>query len=414
MKILSLPPYFSPEITAGIHLEMDLFEVLCANGYSITIHVPSPTRGVSTSERKEYKKRKHEVLLSGRLEINRFPLFEEGKKTLQRAFRYTISIIIQFLKGIDEKDVDIIILSSTPPIIGIIGALLHKVKRIPFVYIVQDIFPDSLVHTGLSHKGSLAWKIGRKIEDYTYRNADRIIVISNSFKNNLVAKQVPINKIEVIPNWIDTDQVFPISRQFNPLFSRLSLDSSLFYITYCGNIGHTQNLELLISVAENLASRKEIKFILFGDGAYLPELLTTIKNRKITNIMHFPFQPYEDIASVFSLGDVGLIISKEGISSNSVPSKTWSIMAAERPVLASFDTDSMLGEVIHSSGSGRIIPANDTEAFIAALLWFYNNPIESRDMGKRGRLYIKANLDKEICTNRYVQVVNDIIGMNKN
>lgn len=388
-------------------MDNDLYLQFSQMGYEMIVFSPRPTRGISEVEHKFYKKK--EMLYDGRMIVHRFLLFGEKKNTIQRAIRYLISISIQFVKSLSIREIDLVFLESTPPIIGIVGALLHKIKRIPFIYVVQDIFPDSLVNTGLSRKGSLAWKIGRIVEKFTYRNATKIIVISESFKQNLIRKHVPNQKIEVIPNWINTDQVYPICKQNNALFSRLSLNPSLFYVTYCGNIGHTQNFELLIQIAKRLVYISDLRIVLFGDGAYLSELLETIKQENITNIIHYPFQPYEDIASVFSLGDVGLIISKPGVATNSVPSKTWSIMAAARPVLASFDLDSVLREVIEESQCGIIVPADDADKLYNAILKLYRTRFELESMGQRGRDYIVNKLNKEVCTSRYVEVLNSVL-----
>jgi glycosyltransferase involved in cell wall biosynthesis len=407
-KILSLVAYFPPEIVAGNHLSMDLFEALIKRGYQVNLYVPSPTRGINQKIKEEYRKRKNETMFNGNLYIHRFPLFQERKSPFQRATRYIISCFLHLFWGLRDKDADFIFVSSTPPIIGIVGALLHKLKRIPFIYVVQDIFPDSLVNTGLSYKGSLAWKVGRIIENFSYRNATRIIVISESFRQNLLMKQVPEDKIKVIPNWIDTKQVFPVSRENNMLFKKFSLDPKNFYITYCGNIGHTQNLNLLLKVAKRLESISDIMIVLLGDGAYLSELLQEIEMKRLSNIHHFPFQPYEDIALVYSLGDVGLIISKEGIASNSVPSKTWSIMAAARPVLASFDLKSMLGEVIQETNCGKIVPANDEQSLYEAMVEMYEKRETLSEIGERGLEYVKTVLDKDVCTKKYVDVINSI------
>src|SRR5699024_10501649 len=130
----------------------------------------------------------------------------------------------------------------TPPILGAKAALVKKFRHIPFIYTLQDIFPDSLVSTGLTHQGSLLWLIGQRLENFTYRNADKIIVISDDFKRNIVAKGVPEHKIEVVYNWVDEKAVTPIEREANRLITRYGLDKDKFYATYCGNIGLTQNM----------------------------------------------------------------------------------------------------------------------------------------------------------------------------
>lgn len=269
---------------------------------------------------------------------------------------------------------------------------------------MQDIFPDSLVGTGLAKKGGLLWKIGRKIEDFTYKNADKIIVISQDFKRNIMAKGVPEGKIEVVYNWVDENTVVSVDRKDNVLFERYNLDKNKFFITYCGNIGLTQNMDMLLDVASELLSEKDIQFVLIGDGAYRHDVERIIKERKIVNVKLLPFQPYGEISYVFSLGDVGLVISKPGVGENSVPSKTWSIMSAERPVIANFD-ENELKTIIDDYECGIFTKAGDKDSFKQAILTLFRNREKGIEMGKNGRKFILQNLTKEIGINKYVQIL---------
>jgi glycosyltransferase involved in cell wall biosynthesis len=215
--------------------------------------------------------------------------------------------------------------------------LLKKIKKVPFIYNLQDIFPDSLAGTGLAKKGGLLWKIGRVIENFTYRNADKIIVISEDFKRNIMAKGVPEEKIVVVYNWVDEEAVKHVPREENKLFDAYGLDRSKFYITYSGNIGLTQNMDMLLEVAKELETTEpDIQFVLIGEGAYKKRVQEIIAEKNIGNVALLPFQPYEDISHVFSLGDAGLVISKPGVGENSVPSKTWrKYTSMSKPVLFS-------------------------------------------------------------------------------
>ena len=340
----------------------------------------------------------------GRIYIYRFSLWREGKNPVLRALRYVVACVKHFYHGCREREADVLFVDSTPPIQGAMAALVKKVTGVPVVYNLQDIFPDSLVGTGLARKGGLLWKIGRRIEDFTYRNADKIIVISEDFKRNIMKKGVPEEKIEVIYNWVDEKAVVNVERKDNVLFDRYGLDRDKFYVTYCGNIGLTQNMDMLLEVAEELAGEEGIRFVLVGEGAYKKEVERIIQERGIRNVTLLPFQPYEEISHVFSLGDVGLIISKPGVGENSVPSKTWSIMSAERPVIANFD-ENELKSIIERNGCGIFTKAGDKEAFKQAILTLYHDRKKGKEMGRNGREFILRNLTKEIGTGRYVEVM---------
>lgn len=408
MKILLLPPYFVPEQMASTHLDENRYRAFAWEKFQMATYTPAPTRGVSQEVRREYEERRKEILYDGMMEVYRFSMFREGRNPILRALRYVLCWCKQLYYGLRVRDIDLIYLVSTPPIQGVLGGLLKKIKKVPFVYNLQDIFPDSLVGTGLAKKGGLLWKIGRVIENFTYRNADKIIVISEDFKRNIMAKGVPEEKVVVIYNWVDEEVVKHVPREENKLFDAYGLDRNKFYITYCGNIGLTQNLQMLTDVAKELEGNEEIQFVLIGNGAYKEELERLIKMRDIKNVTLLPFQPYEDISHVFSLGDVSLVISKPGVGENSVPSKTWSILSASRPVLANFD-ENELKTIVAENQCGIFTKAGDKEAFKQAILDLYHDKARCEQLGRNGREFILKNLTRAVGTQKYVDVIKECI-----
>ncbi|MBP3554301.1 MAG: glycosyltransferase family 4 protein [Clostridia bacterium] len=407
MKILTFCSYFEPEIAASMYLTTNLFEDAANDGLEVELFAPTPTRGVDKETIEKYNKIKYEERCGGKLKIHRFAMMQEGKKTLGRAFRYILLNLAFVWKGLRTK-ADVMFIDSTPPTQGFMAAFLKKMKRIPIVYNLQDIFPDSLVHTGISTEDSLAYKIGRWMEKVTYKNADKIIVISEDFKANIMAKGVPEDKIVVVYNWVDESQVYAVDRKDNVLFDEYGLDRNKFYVSYSGNIGLTQNMELLVNVAEKMSDYSDIGFVVVGDGAYKEELEKQVKERGLKNITLIPFQPYEKIASVFSIGDAGLIISKSGVGNNSVPSKTWSYMAAKTPILASFDAESELVKFVNENNCGVCVPADEEAGLMEAILEMKQSKDKRKEWGENGRSFIDANLSRHIGTSKYIDVIKNV------
>lgn len=411
IKILALAPYAFPERIASSHLDNNLDEAYDKEGFIRIVYTPFPCRGISDSEMRMHRQRR-EVLHNGLVIINRFWLFKEGKSTVQRALRYILCALIHFFMGCFAKEArtcNLIVVGSTPPIQGAMAALVKSFRHIPLIYILQDIFPDSLVGAGLINKNGFVWKIGRAIENYTYRKADKIIVISNDFKKNIISKGVPEEKIEVIYNWVDEEKVISVSRNDNLLFDRYNLNKDYFYISYSGNIGLTQNMDMLLSVMEELKTEEpNIQLIIIGEGAYRKKVESIIRTRNLGNVTLLPFQPYEDISHVFSIGDAGLVISKPGVGSNSVPSKTWSIMSASRPVLANFD-ENELKDIITRHNCGLFTKAGDKIAFKESILKLYRDPRLCKELGDNGRQFILSNLTKEVGTKKYVNVIRSFL-----
>ncbi len=412
MRLLLLPAYYYPEKAASLYLSDNRNEAFAQAGMDMIVFVPTPCRGISAEERKEYCKKKHRVekLYGGKMILYRFSLYAEGTIPVMRAFRYVLCWIKQLNRGLFAHDIDVVYLASTPPIQGVMGGLLKKIKGVPFVYNLQDIFPDSMAGTGLARKGGLIWKIGRLIENFTYKHADKIIVISEDFKKNIMAKGVPEDKIVVVYNWVDQNKVVDVPREENKLFDAYGLDRSKFYITYNGNIGLTQNMDMLLDVAKELQEEYEdIHFVLVGNGAYLDEVKRKVADQQLENVHLLPFQPYEDISHVFSLGDASLVISKPGVGANSVPSKTWSIMSASRPVLANFD-ENELKTIIENNHCGIFTKAGDKDAFKESILTLYNHRELCKEYGHNGRKFVMDNLTREVGTQKYVDVIKEVCG----
>lgn len=415
MRILYLPAYFKPEHAASSYLNENRNQAFAEAGINMTVYVPTPCRGVSAEVRAEYCKKEHryEQMYNGKLDLFRFSLFPEGKNSVIRALRYALCWLKQYNRGIRAKDIDCIYLPSTPPIQGMLGAFLKKRKRVPFVYNLQDIFPDSLYNNGLAKKGGMLWKIGRIIENFTYKHADKIIVISEDFKRNIMAKGVPEEKIVVVYNWVDQNAVVNIDRENNKLFDKYNLDRSKFYIEYSGNIGLSQNMDMLLEVMEELqASHPDINLALVGEGAYKSQVEKIVSDKHLKNVFMLPFQPYEDISHVFSLGDVGLVISKPGTGAASVPSKTWSIMSASRPVLANFD-ENELKDILAANECGIFTKAGDKEAFKQSIITLYENRELCKQYGENGRKFVMDNLTREVGTQKYVDVIKSVVAESK-
>lgn len=406
MKVIFPCSYYLPETAASLYITDNIVHACADKGIEVDLYTPSPTRNVPDGSVWEREERQ----MDGKLRIHRFHLYGEGKNPMLRALRYFLGEFI-LLHYCMWKKYDVAFVDSTPPIQGLKMPLIKWLKRKPTIYNVQDIFPDSLVGTGLTHEGSLIWKIGRMVEKITYRYADKIIVISEDFKKNIMAKGVPEDKIVVIYNWVDQNKVVDVPREENKLFDAYGLERSKFYITYNGNIGLTQNMDMLLDVAKELQEEYEdIHFVLVGNGAYLDEVKRKVADQQLENVHLLPFQPYEDISHVFSLGDASLVISKPGVGANSVPSKTWSIMSASRPVLANFD-ENELKTIIENNHCGIFTKAGDKDAFKESILTLYNHRELCKEYGYNGRKFVLDNLTREVGTQKYVDVIKEVCGI---
>ncbi len=407
MRILFLDAYFYPEQTADIRLELDLLKKLVDEGNMIDVICPNPTRDVSESIIRKYRRKKREEIYGGKVQITRFWAPQEKKSSLLRALRYFWCNLRTFQIGIKRRECQIVYCNSTPPTQGWIAGKIAKRLTIPLVYSLQDIFPDSLVTTGLSRRGSLLWKIGRKIEDKTYEDCSKIIVITREMRENLLNKNVDKEKIKVISNWIDTDQIKPIKREENQLFDEFRIDRSKYIVLYAGNFGLSQGAEIILDVAEKLYERNEIQFVIFGGGSEYEAALERAKDMQ--NVFIHTLMPLNRISEVYSMGDVALITCKSDIGKNAMPSKIWSIMACNTPVIASFDLDSELCRMIEMKKAGICVEPENADAIVTAVMSMKN----SRKEYSNNRSTVMHIASKETCTTLYLQAFIEALKMHK-
>ena len=411
MKILRLRSYYYPENVSARHLSDDLDEAYLDRGIEQLIYTPLPTRGVTKEQRKHYRMKKREILNNGLTVVNRFSIFKEYRNPYLRMIRYILCNIIEYHKGIKAKDIDLVHAGSTPPTQGFISALVSKKlskrykKKVPFVYNLQDIFPDSLVNIGMTKKGSLIWKIGRKIENFTYNHADKIIVISDGFKKNIMEKGVPDSKIVVVSNWADLNAVNPVSRANNTLFDEYNIDRRNFIVLYAGNIGEAQGADVILDSAKQLKDNMDIQFVIFGGGARYPDLVSRAVTEKITNVFITSLQPQERVSEVYSMGNIALITCKPGTGNAGMPSKIWSIMACNTPIIASFDTSSDLADVIRESGAGCCIEPGNAKALADEVLKSYKVWKQGSVNNINIREYAIKIASKESCVQKYIDTL---------
>jgi glycosyltransferase involved in cell wall biosynthesis len=405
-KILILSAYFPPEPMPTETLQFQLAHAFVEAGFHVEVICPIPSRGITDEVRTANRNRKREALKDGKFVITRFYMPKEGKNPISRALRYFLQNIAHYWKAIKVKDADVLFCASTPPTQGALCALVKRKLKIPLVYNLQDIFPDSMVNAGMTRKGSFLWKLGRKVEDYTYRKADRIIAISQEGKRNILAKGVPEDKVEVIYNKANTG-IVPVPREQNRLFDELGLDREKFYVTYAGNLGPVQNVGLLLDAADLLKDQQDVQFVIFGAGAEAEALAGRAAD--MSNVKLFPLMPQDRLSEVYSLGDLSLVIARKNLGAAAMPSKTWSILAAGTPVLLSYDEGSELWNLVEQNGCGVCAPADDAEVLAKAILASTKEREVIKRMSVQADQFVNDNVSFVVATSKFLDMLHSVI-----
>ena len=403
MKLTYLVQYFPPEQASGLQLVEDLLEGFAKHGWDVNLFTPTPTRGVTTEVRKEYSKRRIEKKHDGKLTIHRMHLYREGTGFIPRALRYILFSIECFWKAATVP-ADFIFTGSGPPTQGVVVGLAKKFSRKKkVIYNLQDIFPDSLVTSGICSEDSRLMRIGRKMENYTYRNADVIITITDDMKANVVGKGVDPDKVKVVRNWIDVNRIMPVERKDNRLFDEFGLNRDKFNVVYAGNLGKVQGVNVIISAAELLKDQNNIQFVIFGNGSEEENIKKQAET--LPNLSIFPLQPMERVSEVYSLGDVSIIPCKAGTGGSGMPSKTWTIMATGTAIIASFDLGGEMERTINDAECGVCVQAGDAMALVEAINDLKNKPETVKTMGQNARRYAEEQVAKEQAVQKYIEII---------
>jgi colanic acid biosynthesis glycosyl transferase WcaI len=246
------------------------------------------------------------------------------------------------------------------------------------------------------------WRLGilqgRKIiaaatalERWSYARCAAVTVLSADMRANLAAKMRHPERLEVIPNFVDVDAIKPSPRE-NGYRAEYGLTGKTV-VMYAGNIGMSQSLSLLVDAARATIDRADVVYVVNGAGSMLDELEHSAAG--LANVRFMPMQPIERLPEVLAAGDVHLVPLKTGLSRSSVPSKTYSILAAGRPILASVDAGSEVQRIIESAGAGTAVPPDDPGAFVTALTTLLADPDSLRAMGERARAYVEEAASPE-------------------
>ena len=340
------------------------------------------------------------------IRISRTPIYvgKEGS-TVGKILSWLSFNLIGTWAALKAPRVDVIISPSPPPTLGLSDWLLSRLWRIPFIYNVQDIYPDVAIEQGLLANPQLIALL-QKLERLVYDKAAAMTVVSDVHRARLLAKGVPPRKVVVIPNAVDTDFLRPLPRS-NPWSAEQRLDGR-FVVTYAGNIGVSQGLETILDAARSLRQREHILFLVIGRGTGKSLLEAQARSRELTNIRFLPYQPRDSVPQLYASADVHLVFLRPDVAS-SFPSKTYSIMAAGRPLLAVVDGGNEVGSLVRRTNTGLVVQPKNPQALVKAILRLAHDQETRHRMGERARRYVERHHSKQTVALMYDALIRRLV-----
>ena len=306
-----------------------------------------------------------------------------------------------FAGGIHRRPAAII--SMSPPLtLGLTGWLASRLRFTTAIFNIQDVFPDAAIETGaITNTRIIA--AARWLERVSYQRSDAVVVLSDDLRDNVVAKVSSrhVNKIKVIPNFVDADRIVPMDRM-TAYRSELNIGDELV-VMYAGNVGYSQSLTMLLYAAKQMP---HITFVINGDGAARAELESQAAG--LSNIRFAGYQPRDRVGEVLASGDVHVVPLRTGLGAVSVPSKTYSILAAARPVVAAIDAGTEVTRILEQSGAGVSVAPDNEEVFTSALQSMVANIENAREQGRKGREWVETHVSPSAVAHSYLALIADI------
>lgn len=404
MRLVVLCPHFAPDLAPTGVVVTKLVEELAARGHHIEVITSLPW----------YRHHKIEPGYEGRLvrtedtpwgSILRLHPFPTADKTdiVRRAASFAGFTALAAVKGRSGDRVDGVIAVSPPLTLGLAGHAIARARRAAYVFNIQDVFPDVAIELGLL-KNPLLIKTARALERRCYRHADAITVLSDDLRDNIVGRMADPSKVRVIPNFVDTNFITPTDGE-NAYRREHGLEGKTV-VMYAGNVGLSQSFDVVIAAAVALRDDPNLAFVINGGGAARATL--EAQARGLTNVVFVDTQPFERLGELLAAGDIHLVPLKRGLARSSVPSKTFSILAAGRPFVASVDPGSEIATIAERSGAGIAVPPEDAEAFTKAIRHLSDSADERREMGRKARAFVERWASPAAVAARYEELFMEL------
>jgi len=306
--------------------------------------------------------------------IHRYPstTFNKDVLWLRIVNLLTISISTFFWTVWKVRADDQVLVVTNPPLVPFVVGLACKLRRAQGILLVHDVYPDLLIATKMLSKESYTTKFLEKVNSYLYRSMKRIIVLGRDMKElaqNKLGKAS--ERIVIITNWADLDQIVPLNKENNKLLKKLDLQDK-FIIQYSGNMGRTHGLEYIVEAMKQLQFiQPDVHILFIGSGAKKQWLVEAVQEYRLSNITVLPSCPRSELNDYLNACDIAIISFIPGMMGVSLPSRMYNILAAGKPILAVAVDNSEISLVVQEEQVGRVVPPENIELLVNTILELY-------------------------------------------
>lgn len=410
-KILIIANYFYPDVASVGQLMTDLCTELKKNfEVKVIAAIPNYSSKVIVKDEDKNKKYFNENIKG--IDVYRIIVPNVDKRNKISRINYIFKYYLNSKSAIKNiKDYDIVFAISQPPLLGgLLGKYAKKLNNSKLVYNIQDFNPEQIEAVNYS-KSRLLISILKKIDNLTLDYADKVILVGSDQLDTLKKrKNEYINKVVVINNWIDENEIYPLDKDNLSLVKfrkKYGLEDK-FVIMYSGNLGLFYDLNNLIKVAKKLKHIKDIVFVFVGDGAKKKELENYKNVNNLENIVFIPYQPKEKLNISLNAADVHLVVNAKGIKGVSVPSKIYGVLAAGKYIIGVLEEGSEARTIIEKAKCGKCVEPQKYDEFLKLILEVYKRRTSINECGIKGRKYLNDNLTMNLSTIKYNRLFKEL------
>lgn len=408
MKILILHQYFLGKNDPGGSRYNQFVKYWEEMGHDITVIAGTVHYATGSKEEKYKGKWVTEESYSENVSVFRTYVSESYNKSfigrLWGYFSFTFSSLWAILFYVKKHDV--IIVTSPPLFVGITGIISKFLKRMPLVFEIRDLWPESAIDTGVLTNSFLI-KLAFFVEKMSYKFANKINVLTPAFKQALINKKnIKPEKIIFIPNGADLD-IFSPGVKNNWVREKYNLQEK-FVITYMGAHGVANNLHSLLDVAKEFYLEENVIFLLIGDGMQKKELVQRVKEEGIENLIFIDSQPKQTIPDFCNASDICTAVLKKVETFKTVyPNKVFDYMSCAKPILLGID--GVARELIEESKSGYYVDPENAKEFAKKIRELKANPSHMEELGNCGQEFVNKNFSRQALAMKYLNEIEKVV-----
>jgi glycosyltransferase involved in cell wall biosynthesis len=306
-----------------------------------------------------------------------------------------------------SKEQGIVVLTTAPPFLPILGYLLSRICRIRYVCLLYDLYPDIAIELGVIKPHHWLVKLWDRLNCLTWQHAEAIIVLSENMKERIVAKQSGIEaKIAIIPSWVDSESIVPLKKQDNWFAKEHGLVEP-FTVLYSGNMGRCHDMDTLFD-AVTLLRDTPIRFVFIGSGEKRKQFQQSVVDMGLNNCLFLPYQSRENLPYSLTACDVSIVSVSQGMEGLVAPSKLYSALASGRPIVSICPESSYLNDVFDRANCGTTVRNGDSQGLAKYLYRLSQNPRLANDLGRAGREYCRNNYTSEKIAQDYLELFQSL------